>query len=295
MRSSSTGRRHTPIFPFQGFLGEWCRIQSVSKEDRGLDMLGDPSSSVAIEQNSVSDEALAVQHAGYQEYAVQPTIDIAEKFNALCLKDKGLLYEDPYIQIGITTQWKNHQGHLVLFLGNKNARVPLESIQAVILPPSHLKVELSLVSELISPKAQIQCEFEVVNVSPSSDVAVLDFSYKFQTYLVKILLRLPAVLNKFLYPIQVSDLEFFLTWRSLAGPPLRLQQLVRGVKPMSLLEMENLFDSLRMMVCPGLDPNPNNLIASTTYYFESTGGMLCLVRIETDPADRTQLRMTVAS
>ena len=31
MRSSSTGRRHTPVFPFQGFLGEWCRIQTASK------------------------------------------------------------------------------------------------------------------------------------------------------------------------------------------------------------------------------------------------------------------------
>lgn len=49
------------------------------------------------------------------------------------------------------------------------------------------------------------------------------------------------------------------------------------------------------MVCPGLDPNPNNLVASTTFYSESTHAMLCLVRIETDPADRTQLRMTVSS
>lgn len=30
-------------------------------------------------------------------------------------------------------------------------------------------------------------------------------------------------------------------------------------------------------------------------YSESTRAMLCLVRIETDPADRTQLRMTVGS
>ena len=70
---------------------------------------------------------------------------------------------------------------------------------------------------------------------------------------------------------------------------------VRGVRPLPLLEMANLFNSLRLVVCPGLDPNTNNLIASTTFYSESTRAMLCLVRIETDPADRTQLRMTVAS
>ncbi|KAL4591180.1 hypothetical protein LXL04_004131 [Taraxacum kok-saghyz] len=31
MRSSSTDRRHTPVFSSQGFLGEWCRVQSMSK------------------------------------------------------------------------------------------------------------------------------------------------------------------------------------------------------------------------------------------------------------------------
>ncbi|RVX20388.1 AP-2 complex subunit alpha-2 [Vitis vinifera] len=47
---------------------------------------------------------------------------------------------------------------------------------------------------------------------------------------------------------------------------------------MLLLEMANLFNSLRLMVCPGLDPNANNLVASTTFYSESTRAMLCLVR-----------------
>ena len=31
MRSRSTGWRHTPVFPFQGFLEKWCRVQTVSK------------------------------------------------------------------------------------------------------------------------------------------------------------------------------------------------------------------------------------------------------------------------
>lgn len=59
--------------------------------------------------------------------------------------------------------------------------------------------------------------------------------------------------------------------------------------------MANLFNTLRLMVCPGLDPNAFNLVASATFYSESTRAMLCLVRIETDPADRTQLHTIVAS
>ncbi|GJR73533.1 AP-2 complex subunit alpha-1-like protein, partial [Tanacetum coccineum] len=62
-------------------------------------------------------------------------------------------------------------------------------------------------------------------------------------------LRLPAVLNKFLQLIQVSAEELFSQWRSLAAPPLKLQEL---------------------------DPNASNLVASTTLYSESTRAMLCL-------------------
>ncbi|KAL0369577.1 UNVERIFIED_CONTAM: AP-2 complex subunit alpha-1 [Sesamum angustifolium] len=238
--------------------------------------------------------ALAIAPVEEQTNTVQPIGDIAERFHALCMKDSGVLYEDPYIQIGIKAEWRAHHGRVVLFLGNKNT-APLFSVQALILPPSHLKMELSLVPETIPPRAQVQCPLELVNLKPSRDVAVLDFLYKFGAHVVNVKLRLPAVLNKFLQPITVSPDEFFPQWRSLSGPPLKLQEVVRGVRPMPLAEMANLLNSLHLMVCPGLDPNANNLVASTTFYSESTRAMLCLIRIETDPADRTQLRMTVAS
>ncbi|CAI9289950.1 unnamed protein product [Lactuca saligna] len=288
---------HTP--PVDQPLTESNGALTVVDPQPSGDILGDLLSPLAIDESrSVHDvgsnDALALAPIEDQESTVKPIGDIAERFHALCLKDSGVLYEDPYIQIGIKAEWRNHQGRLVLFLGNKNTG-PLDSVQAVVLPPSHLRVEISLVPEIIPPRAQVQCPLEIVNLRPSRDVAVLDFSYKFGTQLVNNRLRLPAVLNKFFTPIQVTAEEFFPQWRSLSGPPLKLQEVVRGVRPMPLGEMANLFNTLRLMVCPGLDPNAFNLVASTTFYSESTRAMLCLVRIETDPADRTQLRMTVAS
>ncbi|TKY48605.1 AP-2 complex subunit alpha-2 [Spatholobus suberectus] len=285
-------------------------LSKVDSQPPSADLLGDllgplaiegpPSSSSHPQPSSNSGlegtviEATAIVPAGEQANSVQPIGNIAERFHALCVKDSGVLYEDPYIQIGIKAEWRAHHGHLVLFLGNKNTS-PLVSVQALILPPTHLKMELSLVPETIPPRAQVQCPLEVISLHPSRDVAVLDFSYKFGNDMVNVKLRLPAVLNKFLQPISVSAEEFFPQWRSLPGPPLKLQEVVRGVRPLPLLEMANLFNSYHLIVCPGLDPNPNNLVVSTTFYSESTRAMLCLIRIETDPADRTQLRMTVAS
>ncbi|KAL3622861.1 hypothetical protein CASFOL_033469 [Castilleja foliolosa] len=259
----------------------------------GTAPLSEPRASSGLEFRT-NEDALAIEPVAEQANTIQPIGDIAERFQALCLKDSGVLYEDPYIQIGIKAEWRAHHGRVVLFLGNKNT-APLVSVQALILPPAHLKMELSLVPDTIPPRAQVQCPFEVINLHPSRDVAVLDFSYKFGTHLVNVKLRLPAVLNKFFQPIMVSAEEFFPQWRSLSGPPLKLQEVVRGVRPMLLAEMANLFNSLHLIVCPGLDPNANNLVASTTFYSESTRAMLCLIRVETDPADRTQLRMTIAS
>ncbi|XP_068658295.1 AP-2 complex subunit alpha-1-like [Aristolochia californica] len=289
---------------------------SVSKVDGqssppSADLLGDLLSPLAIEgpaASSVSAEpisrpegaspsaadALALTPLAEQSNTVQPIGNNSERFNSLCFKDSGVLYEDPYVQIGLKAEWRGHHGRMVLFLGNKNTS-PLVSVQAQILPPSHLRMELSLVPETIPPRAQVQCPLEVVNLRPSRDVAVLDFSYNFGTTLVNVKLRLPAVLNKFLQPTAMSVEEFFPQWRSLAGPPVKLQEVVRGVKPLSLPEMANLFNSFQLSVTPGLDPNPNNVVASTTFFSESTRAMVCLVRIETDPSDRTQLRMTVAS
>ncbi|XP_074312461.1 AP-2 complex subunit alpha-1-like isoform X1 [Silene latifolia] len=310
--TSTTGQdeqsRQRALSQSNGIVAEVDSQQATSSPDLLGDLLGPlaiegpPVTPLQSEHGLVSgaedtsaiDYALALAPVDEQTNTVQPIGNIAERFQSLCLKDSGVLYEDPNIQIGIKADWRGHHGRMVLFLGNKNVG-PLESVQAVILPPTHLKLELSQVPGTIPPRAQVQCPLEIVNLRPSRDVAVLDFSYKFGSSMVNVKLRIPAVLNKFMQIMTVSPEEFFPQWRSLSGPPLKLQEVVRGVKPMSLIEMANLFNSYHMMVCPGLDPNPNNLVACTTFYSESTRAMLCLMRIETDPADRTQLRMTVAS
>uniref|UniRef100_A0A0D3FCW6 AP-2 complex subunit alpha n=1 Tax=Oryza barthii TaxID=65489 RepID=A0A0D3FCW6_9ORYZ len=198
------------------------------------------------------------------------------------------------VQIGLKAEWRAHHGRLVLFLGNKNT-APLLSVQALILPPSHLKTELSSVPDTVPPRAQVQIPLEVVNLRASRDVAVLDFSYTFGTSLVNVKLRLPVVLNKFLQPITLSPEEFFPQWKALNVQNLKVQEVVKGVKPLPLPEIASLFMSLHLAVAPGLDNNLNNLVACTTFFSETTRAMLCLVRIETDPQDRTQLRLTVAS
>lgn len=278
---------------------------SPSQADLLADLLGPlaiEGPPAAVEQNPVqgleANESpvgdLALATLDDQSNSVQPIVNVEEKFHVLCTKDSGVLYEDTNIQIGLKAEWRAHHGRLILFLGNKNTS-PIVSMRALILPPSHFKVELSSVPDTIPPRAQVQIPVEVTNLRASRDVAVLDFSYKHGTVLVNTKLRLPVVLHKFLQPITLSPEEFFPQWKAWNVQPLKLQEVVKGVKPLPLPEMANLFLSLHLAVTPGLDTNPNNMVACGTFFSEATHTMLCLVRVETDPQDRTQLRLTVAS
>ncbi|RRT77424.1 hypothetical protein B296_00028635 [Ensete ventricosum] len=73
---------------------------------------------------------------------------------------------------------------------------------------------------------------------------------------------------------------FMTTWSGTISKSFEHMVQLRGVKPLSLPEMANLFTSLHLAVTPGIDANPNNLVACTTFYSESTRAMLCLVRVK---------------
>ena len=59
------------------------------------------------------------------------------------------------LQIGFKGEWRGHQGRVILFLGNKHVGA-LSHVRAVILPPAHLRMQLSPVPDTIPPRAQVK-------------------------------------------------------------------------------------------------------------------------------------------
>ncbi|XP_024380212.1 AP-2 complex subunit alpha-1 isoform X1 [Physcomitrium patens] len=250
-----------------------------------------PPKSPAISAASADSLALVVLDAAPTQ--VQPLKSVSEWFRELSVKDSGVLYEDPYVQIGLKAEWRNAQGRMVLFFGNKFT-APLRNVRGSVLSPPHIRTRSAVVPETIPPRAQVQVPVDVACIGASRETAVLDFSYNVEYTPVKVQLKLPTLLNKFLQIAPVSANEFVAWWRALGGPPSKIQEVVRGVRPMPLTDMADLFIRLHVGVLPGLDPNVNNIVAATTFY-SGTAATLCLVRVETDPLDRTQMRLTVAS
>ncbi|EFJ34224.1 hypothetical protein SELMODRAFT_230624 [Selaginella moellendorffii] len=224
----------------------------------------------------------------------------AEKTAAFFMKILSFRQADYYfpcynvlLQIGLKAEWRGNQGRIVLFLGNKHT-APLLSVKAVILPPRHMQLLTSNVPDTIPPRAQVQCPVEVTNLSPSREIPVLDFSYNNSSAMVSFKLRLPVIMSKFLQGATLAPADYIARWKALMGPPNKLlQEVVRGVKPLPLQEMSDLLGSLHVAIAPGYDPNVNNIVGAATYFSENP--TLCLIRIETDPADRTQIRLTVGT
>ncbi|CAI5989054.1 unnamed protein product, partial [Closterium sp. NIES-64] len=226
---------------------------------------------------------------------VQPLGSVAEWFRALMGKDSGVLYEDPHLQIGVKSEWKPPHGRLVLFLGNKET-APLTALTASTPPTPGLRVILSPLPQVIPPRAQIQLPVEAAAVLVPREAPRLDMAYTLPSGTrVPLRLHLPVALCKALLPASLSSADFFARWKTLSAPPHKQQVVLRGVKPLPLPALAQLLASMRINPLPNLDPNPNNLVACCTLHTETTPPTLLLARLETDPADRSQLRLTCAS
>eukprot|EP00897_Mesotaenium_endlicherianum_P000511 jgi/Mesen1/10460/ME000082S09968 len=290
-------------------------VSSSSSSSRAADLLGEllaieapppppPPGGAPVpppppQQQQQTDEPLALALYEAQPAlnpSVQPVGDVDLWFRSLVLKDSGVLYEDPNLQIGVKADWRGAQGRITLFVGNKaTAAVSLASF--AVGPAAGLRLLLAPVPPSIPPRAQVQVPLDVAAVHAPTQTPLLHLTYTTVPTQppVSVRLRLPVVLSKFLHPGPVVPDDFFAQWKMLVGPPQKLQQVMRGVRPMSLQAMAEFLVSVRINIAAGLDPNVNNLVAATAVVTESGPPCQILARVETDPADRTQLRLTVAS
>ncbi|GAQ92348.1 adapitin protein [Klebsormidium nitens] len=259
----------------------------------GADLLGDLLAPDAPPAGGPPSDPLASAQ-GAAAAAVEPVGSVAEWFSKLCVADSGVLYEDPFLQIGVKQQYAGPQGRLLLFFGNKHT-APLTALHATISAPPGCASPPAPPPDTLPPRAQLQMAIECVCAAPFPAPASLALSYSAGVQPVAVQLHLPAVLSKFLQPVPVTADSFFAKWKQFLNPPNRIQEIVRNVKPIGLQGIAAAFIALKIGLAQGLDPNPNNLVAASSLATENNGAnAVCMVRVETDPADRTQLRLTVA-
>jgi AP-2 complex subunit alpha len=195
---------------------------------------------------------------------VLPLQDPQAWLNKLVTADSGVLYEDPYVQLGVKNEWRQNQGRITLFLGNKYTS-PLASLRAEVHQVEGLRVDLFALPALVGAGQQVTVQLAVACVAAFAAPPSLTLAYTLadtQQH-VSFRLRLPVFATKFLGPAPAMEkTAFYESWRTLAGAQKLESILQVNASLASLPAWHSLLRALRLSVLPDVDPNPLNLFAA---------------------------------
>ena len=233
-------------------------------------------------------------------------MDLAECLKKLRAADNGLLYEDPYVQIGVKSQWQANQGRVMLYLGNKHsAELTDVSIELRCSDPPGgvgLQTRLAPVPSSLGAKKQVQVLLELAATSAFAAPPTLALRYAVaengSSRTQNVVLDTPYGCHKFLQPWQSEDPgAFFAKWRELSGKSQKIE-IVRVNASAAAAGVTGFADALRdvrLTPYPGLDPNPKNIVAAGIVPYTQAPNTTAMVRVESDANDAAVFRVTVAA
>lgn len=227
---------------------------------------------------------------------VQPIGDVADWYRRLMLSDSGVLYEDPYIQVGVKMSFQRNLARLQVFLGNKHTNA-LTQAKLSVAEVAGVASRMQPVPETLQPRQQEQTTIDVALQAPYVEPPKVCIKYTCSDVgAVSTEVTLPVPVTKFMTPMPIlSPGDFFTPWKEMQAAPNKVAQMVSGVPPIDLDAVKTIFSGLRLGIAEGLDPNPNNLVAASGVALAGQESVLVLARLEVDPASRTQFRITVCS
>jgi len=204
-----------------------------------------------------------------------------EFLKKLSVVNEGILFEDETIQIGFRSKYQQGKGFFVLYYGNKNQVPILNLVSNVIGSSAGLNVQAQSIPPQIDPGAQIQQAFQLNCVAPYDDLFGLQVSYLIGSQSNKALtLQLPTFSHKFYEPTTLQGPDFFSNWKVYSGAGLDSQVVLKAFS-VDLNYIRNLLSAgFQMGVLQGVDPNPNNIVASANFISVGGAPQLVLVRLE---------------
>lgn len=206
----------------------------------------------------------------------------------LSYNSEGILYEDSQLQIGLKSEYHNHQGRIALYFGNKIS-VPFSSLTVTIdsQEPEALSCNLQKIPPAtLNAATQIQQVVQLECKAPFTKCPVMKVSYlagSMQT----LILKLPVWINKFMETATLDSQAFFERWKAIGGPPRESQAVfpcrLTPKGDVDISRNKKVVKGLRFGVLDGVDPNPNNLVAASVFHTTS-GKVGCLIRLEPNSA-----------
>ena len=235
-------------------------------------------------------------------FSVQPVQDTGALLRKLYFADSGVLYEDPYLQIGVRCEFAESQSRIALFLGNKHDHALYSLRLEPRAGPGVALGDLSGVPPILAPHQQIQLLLSASCLASFAlqPQSLLEVTYSLSaSQQVAVTLQLPLIPTKFLVPAPaVENAAFYQAWQALTPPHNKLESVVMAGPDLAargLAGWQSVFETVRLHIKPGVDPNPLNIFAASLLRTSSGGAALCIVRLESSARNPAQFRLTVAS
>eukprot|EP00755_Sulcionema_specki_P020310 Sspe_Gene.1251::Locus_424_Transcript_1_1_Confidence_1.000_Length_1514::g.1251::m.1251/K11824/AP2A; AP-2 complex subunit alpha len=224
-----------------------------------------------------------------------------QKHLDLIANPRGVLYEDPRIQIGVHTEYHGCEGRVLLFLGNKTSdKLDGLRFEASSLP--NLQLNQQPLDGEIAPRAQVQLMLMLKCLDYYEHWPSGTLSFTLEGRPARISLPLPIPATKFMEPLKLqAGQQFFQAWQATQGtqnPPA--WQIYRCQNAINLDACQKTLETaLRLHVLRAVDNNQNNMVGSG--YFTPVGWTtapppksqyVVLVNLETNPQAKA-VRVTV--
>ncbi|KAI8892961.1 adaptin N terminal region-domain-containing protein [Globomyces pollinis-pini] len=226
------------------------------------------------------------------DHIAPPAETLNHMFDKLCLSANGVLYEDNYMQIGIKSEYQSQLGRMAIFFGNKT-NIPLINFQVTEVFGHDIKLTvLERISNVLPASTQLHQMYSIECCIIPEDVPILEVQYQADFRNIKLELKLPIVLSKFMGACAITQSDFFSRWKQIGGPPKESQNVVKPPTALNLPNAVKILSSLNLSFLEGIDPNPDNLIFAGIFSSSTIGKVGCLARIESNQAHQLY-RVTV--
>jgi len=223
-------------------------------------------------------------------------------FSNLCTSPSGVLFENGLLQVGVKHEYVGSQGRISVFFGNLSP-TPLLNFRVRVDDCEHLRTQKQGTQGLlddegctVAVRTQAKLLLLVEVLSPFDDAPAMRVFFTTADGLPhEYPLRLPIVATCFMEPVKLEPNAFLQRWKSLEGPELECQEVVKAPPNVVITEeyMERIAaiitDGLKFGKCDGCDPTPWTVSGAATFRTgskDSNGNTInvgCLLRVEANP------------
>jgi AP-2 complex subunit alpha len=156
-------------------------------------------------------------------------------FNRLVLKAPGILFENEFLSVKATSEFREYKGKLTLHISNTSTG-EIGQLSCTAAGDEELKLMLQnpAVSTL-GMSESCRCELTVECMRPFTRPPLLSLSFSHGSKAFLYLLPLPIAASSFLLPVAMNDKEGFMTrWRGLEGGNREAQEVISSSRPVSV-------------------------------------------------------------